>query len=211
MLSVPITVAAESNARSVEQVYVDQSVVLFSDGNYSAALTQFQTLLSSSRDAQQRIRLQCNVARCLEMLGHFEAALAEFYAYQSIIKDPKRKSRALGKINQLHPKVYGSLSVICSEETAFEVHHRPNTTRNKRQNFNPWHVQLRWVPYPPAQPQSLRCSKGRWRETRFRLPRGKLATSSWNRPMRRHTQPTLSGGSRLRVCSGHGVLSSRAA
>ena len=44
------------------------------------------------------------------MLGRYEEALSEFYAYQSIIADSARRTRAL-KIEALFPKVYGELEV----------------------------------------------------------------------------------------------------
>ena len=98
-------VSGLSHAKPVEQTYVDQATALFGEGNYSAALEQFQSLLDSSDDEELRVRLQWNVARCLEMLGRYEEALSEFYAYQSIIKDAQRRSRALRKIDELLPRV----------------------------------------------------------------------------------------------------------
>ena len=130
-------VSGLSYAKPVEQIYVDQATALFGEGNYSAALKQFQSLLDSSKDQALRIRLQWNVARCLEMLGRYEEALSEFYAYQSIINDPQRRTRALRKIEALFPKVYGQLSISCDEAVDFQVLHRPTSAPNKVERFGP--------------------------------------------------------------------------
>ena len=130
-------VSGLSHAKPVEQIYVDQATALFGEGNYSAALRQFQSLLNSSEDEQLRIRLQWNVARCLEMLGRYEEALSEFYAYQSIINDPQRRTRALRKIEALFPKVYGQLSIECTEAADFQVLHRPTSSPKKVERFGP--------------------------------------------------------------------------
>ena len=126
-----------SHAKPVQQIYVDQATALFGEGNYSAALKQFQSLLDSTTDSKLRVRLQWNVARCLEMLGRYEEALSEFYAYQSIISDPARRTRALRKIETLFPKVYGQLEVNCPESVDFHVTHRPTSSPKKLEQFGP--------------------------------------------------------------------------
>ena len=121
----------------IEQTRVNQATALFQEGNYSEALKQYQSLLSFSESEPERIRLQWNVARCLEMIGRYEEALSGFYAYQSIVADPKRKARALEKIRALRPKVYGKLNVACEAPLEFQVLHRPTSDPESPKRFGP--------------------------------------------------------------------------
>ena len=128
--------ASTCHSKPVKKVFVEQAVALFKAGNYEAALSQFRGLLESSTSKEQRRRLQWNVARCLEMLGRSEEALAEFYAYESTIKDAKRQARAKRKIRSLIPKVYGDLHVKCKTAATFQVELKPHSNPTASQKFN---------------------------------------------------------------------------
>ncbi|MGC6418871.1 MAG: tetratricopeptide repeat protein [Bradymonadia bacterium] len=86
----------------------------FKAGRFDIALTAFRTLRSRSKDKSTRIRLQWNIARCLEELARPAEALAIFEDYSREVNDPVRKSRAQAKIDLLLPKVYGRVSVLCT-------------------------------------------------------------------------------------------------
>ena len=124
-------------AAPLKQYNVDQAISLFKQKDYNEALKHFQALLKSSHKKQQTVRLQWNVARCLEKLGRYEEALTEFYGYRAIVLDPKRKQRAKRQIAKLIPKVYGSLKITCTEDMSLNVLHKPTSSPGKTEKFGP--------------------------------------------------------------------------
>ena len=128
--------ASGSHAAPIKQVNVDQATSLFKQKHYAEALKHFRALLKSSKRKQQTIRLQWNVARCLEELERHEEALTEFYGYQAIVKDSKRKKRAKGKIGKLIPKVYGTLKVSCAEPMRLSLSHVPSATPQEAETYD---------------------------------------------------------------------------
>jgi hypothetical protein len=127
--------AASSQAAPLKQYNVDQATSLFKQKHYAEALKHFRALLKSSKRKQQTIRLQWNVARCLEQLGRHEEALTEFYGYQSIVKDSKRKKRAKTKIGKLIPKVYGTLKVTCPKLMSLTLLHVPTAAPDQPETY----------------------------------------------------------------------------
>lgn len=135
LILILVLFAAGSQAAPIKQYNVDQATSLFKQKHYAEALNHFQSLLKSSKRKQQTIRLQWNVARCLEELGRHEEALSEFYGYQSIVKNAKRQRRAKSKIAKLIPKVYGSLKVTCEQPMSLSLSHTPSAAPEQPETY----------------------------------------------------------------------------
>ena len=106
--------AQSGDAATAFDTQVGAATLDFKAGRYDTALAAFRALRSRSNDKGRRIRLQWNIARCLEELARPAEALAIFEDYAREVNDPVRKSRAQAKIDLLLPQVYGRVSVLCT-------------------------------------------------------------------------------------------------
>jgi len=109
--SVPTRPNARETTEDTNQIAL--ATRLFKAEQYESALSMFRSLRAASTDAPDRIRLQWNIARCLEQLGRNREALRIFQAYDESVSDPVRSSRARAKIELLRDRVFGSISVTC--------------------------------------------------------------------------------------------------
>jgi hypothetical protein len=100
---------------------VDEATNQFIAKDFSNALTLFRRLRAESKEPAARIRLQWNIARCLEELGRHAESLRIFEDYSRSVEDPVRSSRARSKIHKLSQLVFGAISVSCEGGGAIQV------------------------------------------------------------------------------------------
>ena len=111
LLTTPV--CADADAPEDFHSAVKAASAQFTAGQYDVALKQFRALRSKAPTEAQRLRLQWNIARCLEQLARHSEALPIFEDYERSVGDPVRSSRAKAKIKAMLPLVFGSIAVSC--------------------------------------------------------------------------------------------------
>ena len=93
----------------------------FQEKKFGDALTQFREIREMVKDPALRLRLQWNMARCLEEMKQYVQALRIFEDYAQTVTDPVRLSRAKAKIDKLIGKAFGKIAVNCIGDASARV------------------------------------------------------------------------------------------
>lgn len=100
----------------------------FQTKQFASALQQFRSIRETVKDPAMRLRLQWNMARCLEEMQRHVQALRIFEDYAKTVTDPVRLSRAQAKIDKLVQQTYGKIAVSCVGDANAKVYLEKETT-----------------------------------------------------------------------------------
>ena len=93
----------------------------FQTKKFESALKQFRAIRETVNDPALRLRLQWNMARCLEEMARHAEALRIFEDYAKTVNDPVRLSRAQAKIDKLIDQAFGKIAVSCVGDPTAKV------------------------------------------------------------------------------------------
>lgn len=100
---------------AITQREVDEAEQRFRAGDHASALGLFTALRARAEDPSQRHLFQWNIARCLEEMGEYAAAVEAFEVYRAEASNDLQRQTANARITTLEPRVFGGLAVACRE------------------------------------------------------------------------------------------------